>query len=178
VARLTAIWPEDMDATQRRVVDAALAGRRQYLPAPLTAWLRSPDMAMLAQSLGEAIRFDLHLPAAVTAVAAFTAAVHWQAGYVKNVQEAKLRTEGVADDAIVAIQTGTTPTFADAGQAMAHDVTRRLLTGQGVDDSAYAGAVAILGERGMVELVAAIGYYTMVALTVISFQITSAEPAP
>ncbi len=164
-----------MDAAQCRVVEAALAGRRQYLPAPLTAWLHSPAMAMPAQALGEAIRFDLRLAPVVTAMAAFTAAVHWNAGYVQNVQEAKLRAEHVAEDAIAAIKAGARPALSDPAQATAYDVARRLLTGQGMDDATYATATGVLGQSGMVELVTAIGYYTMVSLTVVTFGIASAE---
>lgn len=175
MTRLAPIVLETMNPAQRRVHDAALAGRRGYLPAPLQAWLRSPEMAMHAQQLGESIRFDLSLPPAVTAVAALAVASHWQAGYVQAVQATKLREAGVEDAAIDAIKAGRQPALADRAQATAYQTARRLLRAEGLDDAAYAEAAAVLGEAGLVELVAAIGYYTLVSMTAVAFSVP-AEP--
>lgn len=132
-------------------------------------------MALQAQTFGESIRFDLHLAPAVVAVAALTAATHWAAAYVQGVQSGKLRTEGVQASDIAAIKAGVLPALNDPAQATAHRVTLCLLQGRGLDNAAYADAVAVLGERGMVELVAAIGYYTFVSLTDAAFGITSPD---
>jgi 4-carboxymuconolactone decarboxylase len=175
LTRLTPIPLAEMDTAQRRVADAALSGRRRYIPAPLAAWLRNPAMAMHAQMLGESIRFDLHLPAVVIAIAALTAAIHWRAPYVQGVQTAKLQAEGFGERQIEAITAGTPPALADPAQATAYDVTRRLLDGRGLDDDIYGEAVRVLGEQGMVELVSAIGYYTLVSLTDATFGITVPE---
>jgi 4-carboxymuconolactone decarboxylase len=175
MTRLAPIAPEAMDGAQRAVYDATLAGRRPYVPAPLQPWLRSPPFAMHAQMLGEAIRFDLHLSPEVIALTALTVASHWGAGYVQSTQEAKLLSLGFAPPVIAAIKAGRPPHLPDPAQSGACEAARRLLDARGFDDAAYAAAVAALGEAGVVELVAAIGYYTLVSLTVVTFDI---PPAP
>ena len=46
-----------------------------------------------------------------------------------------------------------------------------LLDRRELDDAAYAGATDLLGERGLVELVATVGYYTTVSMTAAVFGI-------
>ena len=54
------------------------------------------------------------------------------------------------------------------------DFTAALVSTGRVPDDLYKAAVAELGVRPLVELVALVGYYTMVALTLNAFEI----PAP
>jgi len=166
-----------MDAAQRIAYDAARSGRRQYIPAPLKAWLYSPEVALHAYRYGETVRFDLHLAPATTAIAALTTATWWRADFVQGVQEAKLRAEGVADPVIAAIRSGQDPVLLDPLQAAAYAVTRTILTERALSDAAYARAVAALGEQKLVELVAAIGYYTLVSLTAVTFGIPREDSA-
>lgn len=171
MTRLAPIELSQMDVAQRSAYDAALLGRRQYVPAPLKAWLYSPEVALHAQRFGETIRFDLHLAPATTAIAALTTATWWRAGFVQGVQEAKLRTQGVADFVIEAIKAEQVPNLSNPAHAAAYATTRHLLTERAFGDAAYSLALAGLGEQGLVELVAAIGYYTLVSLTAVTFDI-------
>jgi len=160
-----------MDVVQRSVYDVARLGRRQYVAAPLKMWLYSPEVALHAQRLGETIRFDLHLAPATTAIAALTTATWWHADFLQGVQEAKLRAEGVTDFVIAAIKAGQDPALSEPMQVTAYTVTRTILTERVMSDAVYAQALMALGEKGLVELIAAIGYYTLVSLTAITFKI-------
>src|ERR1700721_2759142 len=112
--RIETLAPERMTAAQRCVYDEALGGRRGQAPVPLTAWIYSPVVARHAQRLGEAIRFELALPARVVALAALIVASHWRAPYVWFAQEAKLRAAGFPAAGVEAIANGKMPVLDNA----------------------------------------------------------------
>ena len=53
---------------------------------------------------------------------------------------------------------------------MIYDVARSLHEGHGVAKGLYDEAVAMLGERGIVEIIGLCGYYTMVSMTLNTFE--------
>jgi 4-carboxymuconolactone decarboxylase len=161
--RIDALAPERMNAAQRSVYDEAVSGKRGQAPVPLIAWIHSPALAGHAQRLGEAIRFEVSLPARVVALTALIIAAHWRSPHIVLAQEAKLRAAGLA--------IGKSSALEDPADMAAYTVVRMLLDKQELDDATYALALSTFGRQGVVELVATAGYYTMVAMTLKTFQI-------
>jgi 4-carboxymuconolactone decarboxylase len=63
-----------------------------------------------------------------------------------------------------------TPTFDDPKAQMIYDVSKSLHEGHGVTKPLYDEAVKLLGERGIVEIIGLCGYYTMVSMTLNTFE--------
>ena len=57
---------------------------------------------------------------------------------------------------------------------MIYDVSKSLHEGHGVAKSLYDEAVKVLSERGIVEIIGLCGYYTMVSMTLNTFEFESA----
>jgi 4-carboxymuconolactone decarboxylase len=53
---------------------------------------------------------------------------------------------------------------------MVYDVAKSLHEGYGVSRTLYDDAVKMLGERGIVEIIGLCGYYTMVSMTLNTFE--------
>ena len=51
--RLKLLSPGEMSAEQKETYDESIAGKRGAPPAPMMAWLNSPEMARHATRLGE-----------------------------------------------------------------------------------------------------------------------------
>ena len=60
--RLKLLSPGEMSAEQKETYNEAIAGKRGAPPAPMMAWLNSPDMARHATRLGEQLRFNTIFP--------------------------------------------------------------------------------------------------------------------
>src|SRR5579862_7878312 len=73
--------PSEMSEAQRRVYDAAVAGRRGRAPMPLLAWLASPEFADRAQSLGEFLRYQTTLSPRLSELAILVVARFWTSHY-------------------------------------------------------------------------------------------------
>ncbi|TJW92260.1 carboxymuconolactone decarboxylase family protein, partial [Neisseria gonorrhoeae] len=71
---------------------------------------------------------------------------------------------------IDAIRDRRTPEFSDPKAQMIYDVAKSLHEGHGLTDALYAEAIALLGERGLVEIIGLCGYYTMVSMTLNAFE--------
>ena len=79
--RLKLLSPGEMNESQRQTYDESIAGRRGKPPAPMMAWLNSPDMARHATRLGEVLRYDTIFPAKLSEIAILVTARHWTAHY-------------------------------------------------------------------------------------------------
>ena len=62
--RLKLLSPGEMNADQKETYDESIAGKRGAPPAPMMAWLNSPEMARHATRLGEltALQHDRFRP--------------------------------------------------------------------------------------------------------------------
>ena len=61
--------------------------------------------------------------------------------------------------------------FHDADEALIYDMTNEIVAERRLGDDHYARAVAALGEAAVVELVALIGFYIMVAVLLVAYQV-------
>jgi 4-carboxymuconolactone decarboxylase len=53
---------------------------------------------------------------------------------------------------------------------MIYDVAKSLHEGHGIEQGLYDAAVALLGERGVVEVIGLCGYYALVSMTLNAFE--------
>jgi 4-carboxymuconolactone decarboxylase len=174
VPRLALPTLEDMKPDQRAVYAQTVAGRRGSVPANVLVWLRSPDLAARAQKLGELVRYDTSLKPRHSELAILVTAKRWHAQYEWAVHASEALKAGLPDALVEAIRTGAAPVFAEPADRVVYEFASAVATDGRVTDEQYRSAILDLGERAVVELVALLGYYTMVAFTLNVFEI----PAP
>lgn len=164
--------PEDaMTPAQKEACAEAVAGIRGRVPAPMIAWLQSPELARRGQKLGEFLRYQTTLEPRLSELAILVCARHWTSHHEWAAHKREGRKAGMDPEVIAAIAARRTPKLADARESAVYDVSRILLATGRVPQPLYVQGVAALGERGMVELVGILGYYCMVALTLNTFEL-------
>lgn len=169
--RVRDLAPDEMTPIQRRVAEAAATGKRGRVPAPLRAWLHSPEMGDRAQRLGEFLRYDTSLSPALSELAILVTARFWTSHYEWYAHKRDGLKAGMDPAVIDAIAARRTPHLADPAAQAVYDYATALHERHGVPDAVHAAAVAVLGEAGVVELVGLLGYYTLVAMTLNAFEI-------
>lgn len=162
--RFRPLAPEEMTEEQRRVRAALVASPRGALRGPYIPLIRSPELADRMRHLGDFIRFQGVLPARLKEIVILLNARHWSVGYMFAVHREMSAATGLAPEAVQAIAEGRRPDGLDAAEAAAYDMAIELLRTGGVGDAAFAAARTALGERGVVELAAFVGYYTALAM--------------
>ena len=181
-SRLNPLTPDALDADQRALYDAVRTSPRAQGPmgplltrddgslvGPFDAWLRSPVLGSLFERAGMALRTETVAPAAAREVAILVVARAWSADFEWWAHRHVVRSEGVPEGVIDAIaQRRPLPTEDPAINA-AHDVAAELVYKRAVEATTLKRAKAALGERGLVEVVMAVGFYQLVSGTLESF---------
>jgi 4-carboxymuconolactone decarboxylase len=168
--RLKLLSPGEMNADQKQTYDEAIAGKRGAPPAPMMAWLNSPAMARHATRLGEELRFNTMFPPKLSEIAILVTARHFTAHYEWWAHKRLALRAGMDVKIIEAIRDRRTPEFDDPMAAMIYQVAKSLHESHGLSKRLYQDAVKVLTERGLVEIIGLCGYYTLVSLTLNTFE--------
>src|SRR5436305_6434713 len=116
--RLKLLWPGEMSPSQKETYDESIAGKRGAPPAPMMAWLNSPEMARHATRLGAVLRFDTIFPAKWSEIAILDTARHWTSNYEWFAHK-RLALKGGMDPTIIDdIRDRRTPVFDDTKSKM------------------------------------------------------------
>lgn len=180
--RMTTLALETLDDEQRKAYDEAVGGRRDRMPAPMQAWIRSPEFARRAQHLGEFTRYETQLEPRLSELAILVTARYWNSQYEWHVHAKEALKAGLDAAIVEDIAMRRQPVLVDPAQAVVHAFSLTLHQQRQVPESLYVEAVKVLGERKVVELVGLLGYYTMVSMTLNVFDIGvpegEADPLP
>jgi 4-carboxymuconolactone decarboxylase len=175
MARLAPLDLDNLDPEQQRVADEIRSGPRGGLRGPFEAWLRAPGLAEHAQKVGAYVRYGSSLPRDLNELAIILTGKHWKAQF-EFWAHARLAVEAGLDPAIVeAVRTGQEPPFTREEERVVYDfVTEYFATGR-VSDANYERAKTAFGESGIVDLVGACGYYSLVSMTLNVFEVELPE---
>jgi len=172
--RFPQIPEEKLTPEQRAIVDDIRAGPRSKLSTssaskpgpiggPFNVMLRSPGIGMLIQKLGGEIRFNSVISGKLNELAILITARHYLANYEWNAH-CKLALKGGLNPAIAqAIAEGREPEGMDADESLIYEFSRSLHNNHGVSDDLFKRASDRFGERGVVDIIAVNGYYSLVS---------------
>lgn len=162
VDRLPPLPYAQLDDAQRAAADALIAGPRKAVKGPFIPLLRSPALLDRVQRVGEYLRFDSALPTRLNEFATLLVARATTQQFEWAIHAAAAARAGSSAATIAALREGRRPSDMSADEALVHDFCSELLAHHGVSDTTYAAALAMLGERGVVDLTALVGYFVMV----------------
>ncbi len=175
--RLTLAAEDDWTPEQRRAADLITAGPRGSLLGPFVPLLHSPELMTRLQLVGEYLRFQKALDDDLLEVVVLTVARHWDQGFEWGFHQPLAIRAGVPRSVTDEIATGERPSTGRDQVALVWDATRALLAQGRLDDDIYQ-KLSALGSKAVVELIATVGYYTTLALTMNVAQTPAPEGAP
>ena len=173
--RITRITEREQVAADKQGLFDAIAESRGRVSGPFSVLLNSPEIAGRAAHLGAYIRFESTLTAAQRELAIITAAREFDCAYEWGAHEPMARDSGVREAAIEAVANRGELAELTAEEAMIVGYGRELLRERRVSDETFAAAKAALGEQGVTELTATIGYYGMLACALNAFEVAPTE---
>ena len=156
--------PSTLTASQQAAADKVAAGPRGELIAPFIPLLRAPELMTRLQLVGEYLRFDSGLPPHLTELVILMVARRWDQDYEWGHHVPLARAAGLDEDVIAAVRDGGTFTGPDDVRAVWRLVSE-LEYRRGVSDSTFDAALRAVDDAGVVELIATVGYYTTLAMT-------------
>ena len=110
------------------------------------------------------MRFLDSIPATLRELAIIITARHLRSEYEWQAHKRAALQAGLAAATVDAIAAGRRPQSLAPDEKAVYDFSTELLTTHEVGDATFGAARDILGERGLVDLMALIGYYQTVAM--------------
>ncbi|MGE3541262.1 MAG: carboxymuconolactone decarboxylase family protein [Candidatus Tectimicrobiota bacterium] len=176
MARLTPILSKDQIDPQHHAIADAIVGSRGALQGPFSMFLHAPELAGRVAHLGAYVRFEGSLDMRVRVLAAMTVAREFEAVYVWGAQTGSARRQGVPESTITAIREQHTNGMPPE-DAQIVDFTRQLLRQHRADEATFKAIQGRFGNDGLLQLTGAIGYYSMLAMTVNACELEAAPGA-
>ena len=181
MSRLQKKRPEELTPEQREQFDRIARFRKPdadgQIGGPFDPWIRSPEVAKRAVSLGNFIWERTTLDRRIVELAIIITARHFRSN-VEWVAHARMaREQGVSDDVIDAVFARRRPQDAPADELLSYDVVTALHESHDLPLDLYRQAVEAFGEQGLMELIVTIGFYGFVSLTLNAFNVPVAAGA-
>jgi 4-carboxymuconolactone decarboxylase len=174
MARFEPVSPDNMTAEQKAVSEDIIKSRGS-VRGPFPVMLHNPGLASASEKLGGYARFDSKIEPRLLEFAVAVISRFWGA-QVEWVSHSRLAGEAGIDPAILkSVADGTRPDFVKDDEAAIYDFVTSLLNTTRVDDATYGKCLDVLGERGLIDLMAATTHYTMVSFTLNCFQVPVPE---
>ena len=167
--RIPDLAPEQLTDRQKALHDAIGGPRGGVVRGPFAIWLRHPDLVEKADNFGNHLREGTSVAAHLSELAILVTARFWNASYEWFAHAGTAAKVGIDPAIIEAIRTGGTPAFVDPEQQVVYELSRELYETKFVSDPTYNRALEILGQERVIDLVAIVGFYSMVALTLNAF---------
>jgi 4-carboxymuconolactone decarboxylase len=135
---------------------------------PFDPWIRSPELAIRAIEFGRFL-WERTLPRRLVEVAILVTGRFWRSN-VEWVAHVRMALEnGVARSTIDDIWNQRMPTGAPDDERLVYEVAKTLHERHELSNELYRRAVERFGERGLVDIIGVIGFYTMVSMTLNTF---------
>jgi 4-carboxymuconolactone decarboxylase len=160
------LWDSIVEGRGKQLVtaDGGLAG-------PFNAFVHAPEVGWRMSSLGHQLRFGTSIERRLSELAIITVGARWQAEFEWFAHARMAREHGVPDAVVDAIGRGQEPPITADDERAIYTAAYQLSHTGRLDADAYAGAHLLLGDAGMVELVALCGYYTLISFLLNAFEV-------
>ena len=148
------------------------------LAGPFNAFVHAPDVGRHLSALGAALRYGTSIERRLTELAIITVGARWKAEFEWWAHARMAAEQGVPAAVIEAIGSGEPPEFERADERTVHAVASQLVSTGQLDAGGYQAARQLLGEAGLVELVALCGYYTLISYLLNGFDVPLPADVP
>ena len=177
MARMDPI-PLDQMTTEQRTLHDLIAKQRNrgQVQGPFAVMLQAPDVCERVSEMVNHLLQETRVALTLKEIAIITIARQYTAQYEWYVHARRAKVVGVDDATIDAIRHRRRPEFNDTEEALVYDMTLEMVEQRRLGDDLYACAIAAFGNAAVVELVALIGFYVMIAVFLVSFEVPVLDP--
>jgi 4-carboxymuconolactone decarboxylase len=162
--RMPPIPADQLTDAQRKAIEEFKTARSADISGPFVPLLRSPEVMTRARAMGDYLRYRSALPPRLSEFVILLTARRWTQQYEWNAHQPLALQGGVKADVVKAIAEGRRPERMAADEDALYTLIDEVERNRSVSDATYAAAVAAVGEKGVVDTLGLVGYYTMLAM--------------
>jgi 4-carboxymuconolactone decarboxylase len=170
--RYPALNPDQLSPDQKAYVENLQKPPRNNTTAlknpPFKVYMRSPELANKLEAVSDYVRWGTGLEPRLTELAIMITARQWSSQWIwRGHYRAAVR--GGLDPSVGAdIAAGRRPEKMKEDETILYNYATEMYRDKAVSDGTYGAAVKRFGEKGLIDLVATMGYYDTVAMTLIT----------
>lgn len=176
MARIDPLQPDEMNPEQQQIHDDVLAAGGR-LGGPNGVYLRVPELFRLNQEFGNYLRNN-HVNARLRQLAAIVTVRRWNGAYAWGAQGRDALKTGISEEIVEAINAREAPVLDNEDDQVVYDTAVELSDTGSLSDASYEKALAQLGFNALLDLVAAVGFFTAVAQAVSVFEVDAKPEFP
>jgi 4-carboxymuconolactone decarboxylase len=176
--RLPFLRYDELDSDGQQVWDDVVQTRGDRLlnehgglVGPFNAFVHAPAVGRHLSLLGATVRYGTSIERRLSELAIITVGARWKAEFEWWAHARMARRHGVADAIVDAIGAGQEPPITADDERIVYAFASALVRSGQVDQVTFDAASDLLGDQGMVELVALCGYYTLISFMLNAFDV-------
>jgi 4-carboxymuconolactone decarboxylase len=135
---------------------------------PFKVYMRSPALASKLEAVSDYVRWGTGQPPRLTELAIMITARHWSSQWIWRGHYRAAVKDGLDPSVGADIAAGRRPSKMKEDETILYNYATELYRDKAVSDATFAAAVKAFGEKGLIDLVATMGYYDTVAMTLIT----------
>lgn len=145
---------------------------RGLVPGPHKIWLTNPVLSNTIVPVGAYFQRQSTLTKAEIEIATNLVCGRWRSAYACSEHEIIGERDGHLDPRDVeALIAGLPTSFADPREQVVYEVSSALLASRVVPSGLFRRAKELLGDAGIVDVTALLGWFTMVCLTLTAYDV-------
>ena len=147
---------------------------RGLVPGPHKIWLTNPTLSRVLVPIGAYYQTHSTLTKAEIEIVTLLTTARWMSAYGSYEHEKIGEKLGhLPAESVQRLVSGLPVDFADARQEVVYELAATLVQPRFVSVGLYKRAKAALGDAGLVDVAALIGWFTMVSMTLNAFDVPS-----
>lgn len=171
--------PATMDETMKAEYDSLVRFRKGAPPSgywggPYDPWFRSPELCHQMRTFGLWFWEKTSLDRGIVELAISLSAHFWQSNVEWSHADTAVR-NGIPQSVLDDVLAGRRPDSDREDILTVYDLSLALMQGKSLSDVLYKRALEAFGERGMTEIAGVLGFYTMIAFQLRTFDVEPAE---
>ncbi len=172
--RVPDINRQQLSAAEKQIWDV-IDKTRGGVWGPYAVLMSVPALAEKVAAVGEQLRFHGTLPDYERELVTLTTAKEAGSLFEWSIHRPLAEKAGVAKDIIDILECGGSLDHLNRRDKLIIDIVRSLFRTRKLSDKMFAQAVDEFGQNGLVELIAIVGFYEMLALILLAFEVSQGK---
>jgi 4-carboxymuconolactone decarboxylase len=175
MARVHEVTAREELAPEHQPIFDEIAASRGRISGPFPVLLNSPEMALQVARIGHHVRFNHHFEQWVFELVVLTAAREADCLFEWAAHSRDAAKAGIRPEVIAAIRDRTAPSGLNEQESLLFTFVQQLVRRHRVDQQTFDAVKSWLGDDGVIELAATVGYYSLLACVMNAVEV---QPPP
>ena len=151
---------EQQDAINEMLEESGYAPRGPWIPL-----LRSPEVHKRARAMGDYLRYESSLIQNLREFLILLTARYWTQNYIWYAHYPIALEVGINNETVEDIMNNKKPDNMTPAESTLYDFFLELNDEKFISEETYSDMISKFGEKGLIDAIGIIGYYTLLAMT-------------